>query len=545
MLKVLNFFFKSSWRQILIIALFSIISAGLNVLSLNYLKEIVSASADQRVYYLGIVALLILAAATVSLLIERYSTRYFEAKLVKYREEIAEQLLHTKYESIEKKLPRLAPILMVEINEVSDFGKLIPAFIVALVQIVAIMGYLVFLSWRLSLIVLVLFAVVISLMFLVLPRVKKLKDKRSKTRFRLYTMFDLMNSGFKDLIISRKHGMSYVANSIRPPSMETAKHNGNIHMLKVGMEQVINAMLILGFGIALILYLNWIQAGKDVGVQFMALLLFILPSFIRVVDFFNQLKNAENSLDQINSLNADISQDIIITDKQVAYETGKKGPLISLENVNYSYAQSEHGFKLGPIDLEINENEITIINGGNGSGKTTLFNLLAGLYTPQTGSLIFQDQIINDDNIRSFRDRFSCYFTNSPVFDDLTYVGEENLERGQFYIKELELEGKTNISTNAIAQTSLSFGQRGRLNLLRLLLEDRSIYMFDEWAANQDVHFKNKFYTEIIPNLKKRGKTIILISHDDRYYEIADKIVSMRNGSIESIRKPIPEKRLS
>ena len=446
--------------------------------------------------------------------------------------------------ALKKKLPRLAPILMVEINEVSDFGKLIPAFIVAMVQIIAIMGYLVFLSWQLSLIVLVLFVIVLSLIFIILPRVKKLKDKRSKTRFRLYTMFDLMNSGFKDLIISRKHGKSYVKNSIRPPSVETAKHNGDIHMLKVGIEQVINAMLILGFGVALFLYLNWIQAGQDVGVQFMALLLFILPSFIRVVDFFSQLKNAENSLDQINSLNADISQDIIRVDEQVKYELENQKPLISLEYVHYSYTQNEHGFKLGPIDLQVNENEITVINGGNGSGKTTLFNLLAGLYTPQSGSLTFQGQKINDDNIRSFRDRFSCYFTNSPVFDDLTYVGEENLKKGKHYIKELELEGKTSISTNAIAQTSLSFGQRGRLNLLRLLLEDSSIYMFDEWAANQDVHFKNKFYTEIIPDLKKRGKTVILISHDDRYYEIADKIVTMRNGSIESIRKPNTESEL-
>ena len=120
------------------------------------------------------------------------------------------------------------------------------------------------------------------------------------------------------------------------------------------------------------------------------------------------------------------------------------------------------------------------------------------------------------------------------------FFPEVRVELPHFFLEELELEGKTSISTNAITDTSLSFGQRGRLNLLRLLLEDRSIYMFDEWAANQDVHFKNKFYTEIIPDLKKRGKTVILISHDDKYYGIADKIITMRNGQVEIVVETQP-----
>lgn len=514
------------------------VAAGLNVLGLNFLKELVVSPKEEHFINLGMIALCVLSAAVITLIMERYSTRYFELKLARYREELAERILHAEYSKVQKRLTRLAPVLMVEVNEVNDFGKLIPTFVTSMVQIVAIMIYLVFLSWKLSIIVLGLFGLVSVIMFIVLPSIKKLKDKRSKTRFTLYANLDLMNKGFKDLIMNRSHGKSYVNDSIRPPSLETAKYNGGIHMLKIGVEQAINILLILGFGIAIILYLNWVQSGEDLAVQFMALLLFILPSFIRIVDFFNQLKNAENGLDQINSLDIEMEKELVQLSEEVSFNSNKGNTLISLKSLEYSYNQNEHGFKLGPVDLDIAENEITIINGGNGSGKTTIFNLITGLYPPIKGELMLQGQKINQDNLRSYRDLFCSYFTDSPVFDNLSHIPKENFEWGERYIKELELEGKTSLSNSAIDEINLSFGQRGRLNLLRLLLEDRPIYILDEWAANQDIYFKEKFYTEIIPDLKKRGKTIILISHDDKYYEIADKIVTMRNGSIETIRKP-------
>lgn len=536
MLKVVGYFFRSSWKQIFIISIFSTVAAGLNVLSIKFVRDIVTEGDTNKFVNLGYVALLVLSAGAITLLIEKYSTSYFEKKLAAFREELAERLLMARYEKINSKLDRLAPVLLFEINEVSDFGKLIPAFVVAVVQIIAIMTYLIILSWQLSLIVLTLFLTVIALMFFTLPMVKKMKDKRSKTRYRLHVMFLLMSQGFKDLLMSRKHGSSYISNSIRPPSLETARHNTNIQMLSVAVEQSINALLILGFGVSMILYLEWIQASQELAVQFIALLLFILPSFIKVIGFFNEIKDAENALDQINELDADISKSMVVPTEELTYIPQKGEPIITLKGFQYAYNESEHGFKLGPVDLQLFDNQITVINGGNGSGKTTIFNLIAGLYESNGGEMFFQDKKITNDNIRSYRDLFCTYFTDSPVFDSLDHVSKENMEKGERYIKLLELEGKTTISTTTIAQTNLSFGQRGRLNLLRLLLEDRPIYMLDEWAANQDLHFKEKFYEEIIPELKKLGKTVILITHDDRFYHIADRVVTMRNGMIDSIK---------
>lgn len=102
-------------------------------------------------------------------------------------------------------------------------------------------------------------------------------------------------------------------------------------------------------------------------------------------------------------------------------------------------------------------------------------------------------------------------------------------------MQQLSLNEKITLQELVISDTNLSFGQRGRINLFRALLEDKSIYLFDEWAANQDPHFREKFYSEIIPMLKHKGKTVILISHDDKYYHLADRVVTFSSGRIKSI----------
>lgn len=69
--------------------------------------------------------------------------------------------------------------------------------------------------------------------------------------------------------------------------------------------------------------------------------------------------------------------------------------------------------------------------------------------------------------------------------------------------------------------------------LLTAYLEDRPIYLFDEWAADQDPIFKKIFYTEFLPKLKDQGKTLLVISHDDHYFYLADKIIKLDYGKIE------------
>ena len=112
-------------------------------------------------------------------------------------------------------------------------------------------------------------------------------------------------------------------------------------------------------------------------------------------------------------------------------------------------------------------------------------------------------------------------------------------ERARAYLKRLQLNHKVQIEEGGLSTLDLSQGQRKRLALLTAYMEDRPIYLFDEWAADQDPIFKETFYLTLLPELKARGKTIIVISHDDHYYHIADRVIKLDYGQLEYDQKAV------
>ena len=101
-------------------------------------------------------------------------------------------------------------------------------------------------------------------------------------------------------------------------------------------------------------------------------------------------------------------------------------------------------------------------------------------------------------------------------------------------LKLLHLNHKVKVKDGALSTTAVSQGQRKRLALLTAYLEDRPFYLFDEWAADQDPYFKEIFYTQLLPELKARGKTVLVITHDDKYFDLADRIVKLDYGKLDS-----------
>ncbi|WP_278262237.1 ATP-binding cassette domain-containing protein [Nocardia sp. AG03] len=193
----------------------------------------------------------------------------------------------------------------------------------------------------------------------------------------------------------------------------------------------------------------------------------------------------------------------------------------------------DSGFRLGPIDLVFEPGQITFIVGGNGSGKSTLAKLITGLYVPRTGSLSLNGERIDHDNIEWYRQNSSAVFTDFHLFED--YLGFDRPgidEEVQRYLDELQIAHKVSVKGGRLSTVDLSQGQRKRLALLTALLEDRQIYVFDEWAADQEPRFREVFYREILTDLKRRGKTVIVITHDDRYFDCADQLVKLDFGLV-------------
>lgn len=195
----------------------------------------------------------------------------------------------------------------------------------------------------------------------------------------------------------------------------------------------------------------------------------------------------------------------------------------------------DRGFLLGPIDLSIRAGEVTFIVGGNGSGKSTLAKVIAGLYPPQSGDIYLDGELITDRNIEWYRELFSAIFHDFYLFEQCLGFDRTNLDRDvEIYLHQLQLNRQVSVNNGVLSTIDLSQGQRKRLALLISYLEDRPIYLFDEWAADQEPLFRELFYTQILPKLKERGKAVIVITHDDRYFQLADRLIKLNYGKIET-----------
>jgi putative pyoverdin transport system ATP-binding/permease protein len=214
---------------------------------------------------------------------------------------------------------------------------------------------------------------------------------------------------------------------------------------------------------------------------------------------------------------------------------------IELAGVTHSYRREgqPNDFVLGPINLAFYPGEIVFVMGGNGSGKTTLAKLITGLYLPKDGEIYVDDQPIGAEHRESYRQLFSAVFDGAVIFDKLWGLEAADLDRrAQEYLRELQLDHAVSVSDGVLSTTNVSRGQRKRLALLTAYLEDRPVYVFDEWAADQDPAFRKVFYLRLLPELRNRGKTVIAITHDDRYFACADRIIKLEEGQVvEMVRQ--------
>jgi putative ATP-binding cassette transporter len=208
---------------------------------------------------------------------------------------------------------------------------------------------------------------------------------------------------------------------------------------------------------------------------------------------------------------------------------------LGLVNVTHSYHREgeEGGFSLGPIDLTFQPGELVFLIGGNGGGKTTLALLLTGLCVPEGGEIRLNGHPVTDANREHYREHFSVVFSDFYLFESLLGLDPSKLDtQARDYLIQLQLNHKVRVEQGVFSTLDLSQGQRKRLALLTAYLEDRPFYVFDEWAADQDPLFKKIFYTQLLPELKARGKTVLVITHDDAYFCVADRCIKLEDGKL-------------
>ncbi|CCG42239.1 cyclic peptide export ABC transporter [Magnetospirillum molischianum] len=210
---------------------------------------------------------------------------------------------------------------------------------------------------------------------------------------------------------------------------------------------------------------------------------------------------------------------------------------IHLSGIRYAYdgAGDDSSFAIGPIDLTIKRGEIIFITGGNGSGKSTLMKVLCGFYRPQNGRIDVDGTAIGSATMRSYREMIAAVYSDFHLFPRLYGISPDRIAEAEPLLRMLEMDKISNLHGNRFNRIDLSTGQKKRLALVVALLEQRPVLVLDEWAADQDPHFRRRFYREILPELRRRGLTVIAVTHDDVYFDAADRRYHLDEGRLNIV----------
>ncbi len=207
---------------------------------------------------------------------------------------------------------------------------------------------------------------------------------------------------------------------------------------------------------------------------------------------------------------------------------------LCFDNVSFTYPSATgNAFSIKTLSGCINRGELLFIIGGNGSGKSTFLKLLTGLYQPNIGQLCVDNTVVNRHDYLAYQALFSIVFTDFHLFDHLYGIVNVNAQTVQAWLVKMQLQHKVSFHDGNFDYTDLSTGQRKRLAFIAAILENKPILVLDEFAVDQDPAFRRYFYEVLLPELKQMGKTIIAVTHDEHYFQVADRLWKMDEGYLE------------
>lgn len=316
--------------------------------------------------------------------------------------------------------------------------------------------------------------------------------------------------------------------------------------VRTGLEYVRNFIFSQTFFYVLIAVLVFLlpsisEAYADVIVKATAVILFIIGPLTALVGSIPTYARADVAIANIAALDQFLDSPEASAERQVApAKICFRGfQEIAVDAVSFTYhkeAGTGTAFAVGPFNLTVKAGEVVFVVGGNGSGKSTFLKLLTGLYAPQQGSLKVDGLRLQPAHYAAYRELYSVIFTDFHLFDRLYGLSEVDEKRVAQLLQRMQLDDKTSFQEGRFTNLNLSTGQKKRLALLVAYLEDRPVLALDEFAADQDPEFRRFFYETLLPELKAAGKTVIAVTHDDRYFHCADRVIKLEYGQVESIR---------
>ena len=450
------------------------------------------------------------------------------------RERIVRSLMNTELPEFEE-LGRaeMYARLTKDTNEISNSSSVIVSGAQAIVLVFFALIYLGFLNITALIIAIILMTIGISNFVIGSKKIQTEIAEANDIETQYFDKINEITSGFKELKLSQQKKSDLFFGKI-----QTISNNLKEKKIITASKMSYYIVFAYAFLYTLLGAMVYIVPALDKEVlthivKITSTILFIimpLGEAISTFDSINKATVAVNNLtkleEQLKGNTAAVPDDVKLTGVFEGFEK------IKFDDLSFAYRDdaNREQFRIGPVNFSINKGEIIFIIGGNGSGKSTLIKLITGLYLPITGGIYVDEAMVEKDEIQEYRELFAVIFSDFFIFSELYGVRDLDDKKVTRLLKQMRLHDKTGFKNGSYTNVNLSTGQRKRLAMISLILEDKSILVFDEWAADQDPEFRKYFYNELIFDFKKSGKTIIAITHDDHYFDKADKIYKMEYG---------------
>jgi len=537
-MNLIEFLLKASWKSVLAAAITGSISgigsAGAIALINHSIGQIspTQPQAPPQLFW-GFLGLVIVALTT-TLISQFLLAQLAQDAIYKLRLRISGWILASPLRHLEELgSSRLLATLTEDIQAISSGVFSIPTLCVNAAIVIASLAYLGWLSIWVLLGTLVFMGLSITLVQVLIDRAVQSFTAAREENDALMQHFQAITNGIKELKLHFQRREDFVQEDLQTTAATLREY-------RIGSQRAIalsGGVGELSFFVLLGLLVYGLPQIQTVSAELLSGYVLTISYLMRPIGntlaILPSLTQAGVALRKIDTLGLSLASRaetlarIGTTDRQF------KQIDIRQATHNYQLAGQENTFTLGPIDLTLYPGELVFIVGGNGSGKSTLAKLITGLYVPDAGEILLDGILVDDRNRELYRQLFSTVFADFYLFERLLGLGLQDLDaQAKTYLEQLQLTHKVTIQNGKLSTTALSQGQRKRLALLTAYLEDRPIYLFDEWAADQDPFFREIFYQQLLPELKQRGKAVLVISHDDRYFHLADRLLKLDYGQI-------------
>lgn len=540
-MNLIRLLLRTSRLTVFLVFITGLLSGGARVQLIAVINNIINHTGSPKTnsfwgFILLLVVVLISSVASQVLLVQLAQGTLFKLRMLLSRRILACPLRQLE----EIGIHRLLTTLTEDIESLSEAFSAFPFLFIDMAVVFGCLVYLGVLSWVMFLLLLVLMVVGISSYQQLAKRAKRFQKLARQERDELFHHLRAITEGTKELKLHAERASAFLSQDLYATAAAVRDQETiglNILAVAASWGQLLFFVAIGLFVFALPKLGEF--SDRSLLTSYIITIIYMLWPLENITRRLPTMNQASIALEKVESLGLMLATDTTERGDITHLKAKPSWQSLELVGVTHTYRgeQETESFVLGPIDLTFHPGEIVFIVGGNGSGKSTLGKLITGLYSPQSGEIRLDGTPITDENREWYRQHFSAVFSDFYLFGRLVGLTNNNLDtQAQQFLVQLQLEHKVEIKDGVLSTTALSQGQRKRLALLTAYLEDRPIYLFDEWAADQDPYFKRIFYTQILPELTKRGKTVLVISHDDRYFHAADRIVKLEYGRLESQR---------